>query len=120
MRYALTPTVKVGVRSWSPGEVDEYGDHIPTWSDPVEYLVYAVAPTDPAEIIGDPLTDLMVEPLTIYVPPGFPDVDRRDKVVYRGITYDVTGGVSWFIDGPFSFAPGGTLRVTRKDGEARG
>lgn len=115
-RLRLNARFPVGWRRYSPeAETDPYGEPLPGYLPPEIVHIYGPAPTAPEEL-PVATTDRLRERLTLYVPPEFPDVDRRDRIVVRGKEYEVDGEVQDYNDGPHGFQPGGTLYLVRVTG----
>jgi len=104
----------VGVRTHQGGTENAHGNDEDSWSDPVDWAVYAVAPAgtlEPFEANRAPITwDLDV----LGPVEGAPG--SKDLAVWQGVEYKVEGRFESFDFGPFGFAPGGRVRLKRVEG----
>ena len=94
-------------------ETDDYGNPVEGYGDPVEAAVYGWAPGGSQELTG--WQSQVTADLSLYAPSGFP-ATHRDRVRVDGVVYDVTGVPEDFNHGPFGFAPGIRVNLTRVEG----
>ena len=105
----------VGLRTYTPGAVDDFGDPVDAWSAPVSTPVYGWSPAgtaEPFEANRNPVT----WDLDLLVPPAFAcgPMDRID-VPGEG-TFGVEGRVQSYNTGPFGFQPGSVVRLRLVEG----
>lgn len=103
------------IRYVEEADTDPYGEPVAGYLPPQPVKVYAVADTDPEELPGI-TSDRLSDRKSLYVPPEFPDVDRKDRMELRDGIYEVDGGVVRYDQGPFGYNPGGRLRLVKVEG----
>lgn len=89
---------------------DDRGNTVDSWAAPVERPVYGWGAPQSAEpkVAGVESVVVTLELLA----PTFP-VDDRDRMVVDGVTYDVVGDPEDYNHGPFGYAPGMVVNLTR-------
>lgn len=106
-------TVTVRRTTLGPAK-DDFGNPLPTMTD-LDWGVYFIAPGSITEI-DDGNRDLSQVAYSIGSPDG-PNVPMdKDLVVIDGVEYKVSGKPANWNRGPFGFAPGVVVEVTRADG----
>lgn len=91
---------------------DDYGNATATYGPPVPRYVYGWAPAGSVEVQSyrhDVKADL-----SVYAPADFV-IDPRDRMVVGGKTYEVAGEPDDFNHGPFGWAPGVVVNLTRAE-----
>ena len=91
-------TQVLGLRVFSESERDRYGNPVPGYAEPVDMPVYAVSPKQSVEPdeVG---RRAVLSGLTVYAPKDCP-VSSRDRVVFRGVEWDVEGEPGVWVDNP--------------------
>ena len=114
----MTPypaSFSVGVRTYSDGAADDFGDPVDAWSDPVATQVYGWAPAGTSEPFNAG-REAVTWDLDLLAPPEFA-CDRKDLVVVPGEgEFKVEGRPQDFTHGPFGFTPGKVVRLKRVEG----
>lgn len=109
-------TQVLGWRAWSEGEVDRYGNKVAGWAPPVDVGVYAVSPKQSVEPdeVG---RRAVLSGLTVYAPASCP-VSARDRVVFRGVEWEVHGNPGVWVDNPHGsgFQEGVQFDLERSEG----
>ena len=103
----------VGHRAYVAGLKDAHGNVREGWADPVPFEVYAIAPLASQEP-GDDRTAVTTG-ISLLAPQGAV-VDPHDRFVVDGVEYDVEGDVADYTRGPFGFAAGLVVNLTRTEG----
>jgi hypothetical protein len=109
-------TQVLGLRVFSEEvTVDRYGNRVPGWADPVDVGVFAVSPKQSVEPdeVG---RRAVLSGLTVYAPTTCP-VTARDRVVYRGESWEVVGDPGVWADNPHGgFQEGVQFDLERSEG----
>lgn len=106
-------TYTVGVRRWTSGVEDAHGNPIEGHGAPEPVTVWAIAPTTSNE--PEPGRNLVVTGYTLLGPPDL-DIGPFDLVVIDGEDWKVSGEVGDWTRGPFNYAPGVSVNLTRAEG----
>lgn len=103
----------VGLRRWQPGARDERGNAQPGYAPTTDLPVYAIYPSTSTE----PTTGRqdVVTGMTLLAPTGTL-IGPQDLVVIDGETWQVEGDVADWSRGPFGWAPGVSINLTRAEG----
>lgn len=111
MGFPLNQTV--GHMVWSAGAVDSHNNPTNTWANPVNVAVYGYGP--PAvRSEAEPAGTQVISHLEVLAPPFA--VDPRDRFQIDGDTYEVSGRIGEWDNGPFGYEPGCVIRLKRVEG----
>lgn len=104
----------VGHRVFSESEEsDAHGNPVDSLAEPVEVLVYAIAPRFATE--PDPTRGAEVVGLNLLAPVGTV-IGPHDVVVIDGEDYEVDGETADWTRGPFDWAPGVSINLKKAEG----
>lgn len=103
----------VGHRRYVSGLKDSHGNVRDGWADPEDFAVYGIAPLASSE--PEPGRMEVVSGISLLAPAGA-SVDSRDRFVVDGVEYDVAGDLADYSRGPFGFAAGLVINLTRTEG----
>ena len=104
----------VAVRTFVEGATDPFGNPAESWAAPVDVPVFGFAPAGTSEPFGVG-RDAVAWDLDLFAGPDF-TLAARDRVLVLGVEHEVDGRVEDFTHGPFGFAPGVRVRLTRVEG----
>jgi len=89
---------------YAPGEQDGHGNTIPEWSEPFE-VACMWWPVNSSEPAGPPTgSDRVVAERALVVDVSIV-VDHRDRFIFDGQRFEVTGMPANYDCGPFGFTP---------------
>ena len=106
-------TYLVGVKRYETGVEDDHGNPSEGYAAPAYIEVYGIAPTTSAE--PESGRNLVVVGYTLFAPPGTV-VGPLDLVEIDGKDYKVDGEPADWGRGPFGYAPGVSITLTRAEG----
>lgn len=109
----MRPVYTLGLRRWMPGLEDAHGNPVESWADPVDWKVFAVAPTASMEPLADRMA--VATGISVLAPPD-PLPGPHDVVIYDGEEWQVVGEVANYTTGPFTYKPGVVVNLERKEG----
>lgn len=108
----------IGHRVHQSGAVDDMGDEVDSWADPVDLKVYGIAPTASlADVEPVPGRSAVMTLMTVFVPAGAV-LDPHDRYVIDGEEWEQEGEAGDYTRNPFkgpSFA-GIVLNLKRVEG----
>lgn len=111
MARSLIPTPHtVYTCAYETGAVDDYGNDVESWGDPVPQKVHGWAPAGSFEET-DRERSVTAE-VDLLCPAGFA-VGPFDRVIVAGVTYEVDGEVRDYTNGPFGFEGGIVVSLKR-------
>jgi hypothetical protein len=89
---------------------DDRGNEIPAYAAPVDWKVYGWSAPQSSEpkVAG---VESVVVTLELFAPAR--PVGDQDRIVVNGDTYEVVGDPEDYDHGPFGFAPGMVVNLTR-------
>lgn len=91
----------VGHRAWSQSGRDAHGNGVDDWAAPVDVAVHAVAPVVREGREPDSGNrSLVVDGLQVFAPSGT-RFGPHDRVVWRGVEYEVDGETADYAAGPW-------------------
>jgi hypothetical protein len=103
----------LGLKRRTTGTKDAHGNVIEGHADPVDWPVYAIAPSTSEEPGVDRLA--VTTGLSVLAPlstvPG-----PLDRVVIDGEEWEIDGEVANYTRGPFGFTPGVVVSLKRAEG----
>lgn len=102
-------------QTFVPGQLDAHGNVRDTWAAPVSVPVHGWAPPRADEEPAEAGRDAVVRDLDVYAPPGTV-VAPRDRMAVAGVLYDVVGWAEDFTHGPWQWAAGIRIHLTRVEG----
>lgn len=109
-------TQVLGLRVFSESGRDRYGNPVAGFADPVDLPVFAVSPRQSVEPdeVG---RRAVLSGLTVYAPASCP-VGPRDRVVFRGVEWEVEGEPGRWSDNPHGagFQEGVQFDLVRSEG----
>lgn len=91
---------------------DDYGNEVASFAPPVTRYVYGWSPAGGVEV--NTFRHAVAADLAVYAPNDL-DVRPRYRMVVDGKTYDVQGEVEDYNHGPFGYAPGVVVNLTRSE-----
>lgn len=91
---------------------DEYGNEQPSFAPPEERYVFGWAPAGGVEV--NTFRHAVTADLSVYAPADF-TVRPKDRMRVDGKTYDVQGDVEDYNHGPFGYAPGVVVNLSRSE-----
>lgn len=100
-------------------EDDEHGNPLQGWSDPIPKKVIYVGPVTDSGFNSSENNSAgsqVTIDLEVGVPVDFGDVDPRDRMVYKGVEYEVVGAKVDLSGNPFQVHFGDYLQMRRVDG----
>lgn len=104
------------VRRLTTGTSGAHGNTADTYADPVDWDVYGVAPGAMDEP-GQANRDLSMVAWTVLAPKSEAVPTERDRVVFNGAEYDVTGAPKDYTYGPWAHPTAGvTVELMRAEG----
>lgn len=87
-------TSTLGIRRRVEGEPDRYGNPRVSYAEPIDWPVYAIAPSSPGDAEPDRANrDVVITGITIYAPIDGTRPGALDLVRYRGEDWQVVGEV---------------------------
>lgn len=116
VRVAFGETV--GLMSASTDSTDSDGNDVTTWADPVPYKRVPAWPRDGNQRVGNELVDnrdMVTDGLQVLLPPGTV-VTPIDRMVARGITWEVVGEPLEFASPITGFKAGVVVSLVRFTG----
>lgn len=113
-----TPRWPIGWCKYADGATDPFGNPVETWADPVEKLVYAVAPASAGRVGSETANagrDAVFTNMYIYLPDaGF--AGPHDRYIIDGVLWEQDGEIGDYSKSPFDWFPGSVLTVRRVEG----
>lgn len=103
----------VGHRRYHQGGRDAHGNAVEGWDPVIPLKVFSIAPTTSGE--PEKGRDAAVTGQTLLVPPGA-TIDYRDRFEIDGDVWEVSGEVADYTRGPFGWASGISVQLTRARG----
>ena len=104
----------LGVRRHSAAGSDAHGNPVESFGAPVDWPVHGIAPGSMEEPGGD--RDLSIVAFTVIAPADALVPDESDVVLYGGAEYQVIGRPKDYSLGPFQFAAGVTVELSKTSG----
>lgn len=107
----------VGHRAQQTGGKDSHGNPTTTWDDPVPHAVYGWAPPSTGTS-AEPFEagrNAVITHLKVYAPATLKPAPQ-DRIDVDGTTYEVIGLAEDYTTGPFDWAPGVVIDLTRVEG----
>lgn len=86
------------------GAVDDHGNTIPDWADPVAVACFWWSPSSAEPLAAPTGSDQVSVDITLVVDSAL-QVDHRDRFTVDGHDFEVIGLPKDFDHGPFGFAP---------------
>ena len=105
-----------GLRVYSLGSTDDWGNPAPLWAEPVSRAVYGAYPGTPGEDYEPGRNPSQIPLFLIGSSDQLGDVHARDRIVWQSAEFEVDGEPENYNFGPFGFEPGVRVRLLRVEG----
>lgn len=106
----------LGLKVYSSVEADAHGNASDSWAAPVDWTVFGIAPR--TAVPPEPSADRseVISGHAVYAPKTGTLPGPLDLVVIDGEDWRVEGELGDYTRGPFGYAPGVVVNLTRVEG----